>query len=177
MNGVNSSILRCIIAIALGIILTCWPEATVKYLVIIIGVCFIIPGLVTMIGYFTRPRVEEGSKPMFPLQGLGSLLLGVWLCVMPEFFVNIFMYLLGALLILGGIQQIVFLNLCRKTGNVSFGYFIVPALIFLVGILILVAPFETVTSTFQLFGITSIIYGFSELINWFRFRRRRKLEA
>jgi hypothetical protein len=144
--------------------------------VFFIGVCFIIPGLVSLVGYFIRPKTEGVSAPMFPLHGIGSILLGVWLCVMPDFFINFFMYLLGILLVIGGLQQLLFLNSCRKRTIVPFGFYIVPSLIFLIGIFIIVNPFDTLTSTFKLFGLTSIIYGISELINWFRFYRKIKVQ-
>ena len=33
---------------------------------------------------------------MFPIDGAGSILFGAWLVIMPEFFVNILMYLIKA---------------------------------------------------------------------------------
>jgi hypothetical protein len=41
---------------------------------------------------------------------------------------------------------------------------------------IIIYPLETEISTFKLFGLTSIIYGISELINWFRFYRKLKVQ-
>jgi uncharacterized membrane protein HdeD (DUF308 family) len=176
MNGLNSSLLRCLFAIALGVVLLLWPDLTAKYIVFFIGVCFIIPGLVSLVGYFIRPKTEGVSAPMFPLHGIGSILLGVWLCVMPDFFITFFLYLLGILLVIGGLQQLFFLNSCRKRAIVPFGFYIVPSLIFLIGMFIIIYPLETEISTFKLFGLTSIIYGISELINWFRFYRKLKVQ-
>ena len=49
MKSLNGSVLRCIFAIVLGLVLVLWPEAAVTYLVITIGICFIIPGLFSLL--------------------------------------------------------------------------------------------------------------------------------
>lgn len=174
MNSLNSSVLRCVFAIVLGFILIVWPEAAVTYLVILIGICFIIPGIFSLLSYFTRPKTEGEATPMFPIEGAGSIIFGVWLVVMPHFFVNILMYLLGALLIIAGVQQIMSLVSARKWSLVPFGFYVVPVLILIVGVAILAYPFSAAANTFVIFGIGCLFYGVSELINWYRFRRKRE---
>lgn len=172
MKSLNSSILRCAFAIILGLVLVLWPEAAITYLVITIGVCFILPGVFSLLNYFTREKVEGEPGPMFPIEGAGSILFGAWLVIMPQFFVSIFMYVLGALLIIAGIQQIVSLVSARKWGVVPYGFYIVPGLILLTGIMILVYPFGAAANTFVIFGVACLIYGLSEFINWYKFRRK-----
>ena len=58
-------VLRCIFAIVLGLVLVLWPEAAVTYLVITIGICFIIPGLFSLLNYFTREKVEGEPSQCF----------------------------------------------------------------------------------------------------------------
>jgi len=151
-----------------------WPEAAVTYLVITIGVLFIIPGIFSILNYFTRSKDDPATPSSFPLEGAGSILLGIWLVVMPTFFINILMYILGGLLVLAGIQQIVSLISVRKWSIVPWGFYIIPVLILAVGIVILVYPFQTAANTFIIFGVASIIYGISELVNSYKFRKRTK---
>lgn len=172
MKSLNSSILRCLFAIALGLVLVLWPEAAVTYLVITVGICFILPGVFTLLGYFTREKVEGEPSPMFPIDGAGSVLFGAWLVIMPQFFVSILMYILGALLVIAGIQQIVSLVSARKWSIVPLGFYIIPILILITGIMILVYPFGAAANTFVIFGVACLIYGISELINWYKFRQR-----
>lgn len=171
MKTINNSILRSVFAIILGLVLVIWPEAAIRYLVITIGVLFIIPGIISLLNYFTREKNEYEPAPMFPIDGAGSILLGVWLIVMPDFFVNILMYILGALLVIAGIQQLMFLILARKTSRVPLGFYIMPVLILAVGIMILVNPFGVAANTFIIFGAASIFYGICELVNWYKFSR------
>ena len=122
MKSLNGSVLRCIFAIVLGLVLVLWPEAAVTYLVITIGICFIIPGLFSLLNYFTREKVEGEPSPMFPIDGAGSILFGAWLVIMPQFFVSILMYVLGALLVLAGAQQLISLVSARKWSTVSYDF-------------------------------------------------------
>ena len=168
----NGSILRCILALILGLVLILWPEAVVTYLVMTIGVCFILPGLFSLLNYFTRQKQEGEPAPMFPIDGAGSILFGAWLVVMPQFFVSILMYILGALLIIAGIQQILTLVSARKWSFVPYGFYVIPTLILITGIMILIYPFGAAANTFVIFGVACLIYGLSELINWYKFRPR-----
>ena len=95
MKTMNYSIIRCICALVLGVLLVAWPEAAILYLVITIGALFLVPGLFSVFGYLTRGK-QNGMS--FPIAGLGSLLFGLWLMIMPAFFVGILMYVLGAVL-------------------------------------------------------------------------------
>ena len=172
MKRINNSVLRSAFAMILGFVLVLWPEAAVTYLVITIGICFIIPGIFSLLNYFTREKVEGEPSPMFPIDGAGSILFGAWLVIMPEFFVNILMYILGALLVIAGVQQIAMLVSARKWSMVPFGFYVMPALILLTGIMIIAYPFGAAANTFVIFGVASIFYGIIELINWYKFRQR-----
>ncbi len=150
MKRINNSVLRSAFAMILGFVLVLWPEAAVTYLVITIGICFIIPGIFSLLNYFTREKVEGEPSPMFP----------------------ILMYILGALLVIAGVQQIAMLVSARKWSMVPFGFYVMPALILLTGIMIIAYPFGAAANTFVIFGVASIFYGIIELINWYKFRQR-----
>lgn len=172
MRRTNIGILRGVLAIILGVVLVMWPEAAIIYMIMVIGACFLLPGIYSIVGYFLRNKENEVTSPMFPLNGLGSLLLGAWLLIMPHFFVNILMYLLGAVLVLAGIQQIATLIRARKWSIVPYGFYVLPSLILLVGILILVYPMDVMANTLTVFGVATLFYGVNELINWYKFRKR-----
>lgn len=104
MKVMNYSIVRCICAILVGVLLVAWSDAAAIYLVIAVGAMFLIPGLYAIINYLWKGRTQ--NMP-FPLVSIGSGILGLWLMVMPAFFVSILMYVLGAILMFAGISQIV----------------------------------------------------------------------
>ena len=77
----NYSLIRTICALVIGLVLVLWPDAAINYIVITIGVLFLIPGFIVLIGYFgTKP--EPGVSRRFPIEGVGSLLFGLWLVEM-----------------------------------------------------------------------------------------------
>lgn len=172
MSKISNATLRSALSIVLGFVLVLWPEMAVSYLVITIGILFILPGIFSLLGYFTRDRDEAAPHRSFPLEAAGSILFGAWLVIMPNFFVNILMYILGAVLLFAGIIQIVSLVKARKWAVVSWAFYVMPVLILLTGIVILAYPFATATTTFIVFGAALIVYGFTELINSYRFRQK-----
>lgn len=166
--------IRSIVALVLGVLLVVWPDVAINYLVITVGVLFFVPGVLSLAGYFWRRRKEKIPRSaLFPVAGVGSLLFGLWLMIMPSFFVNILMYVLGFILILGGIQQIVFLASARRYASVSAGFYVVPVLLLVAGFVVLLNPFDVASAAFVVLGISCIVYAVSELFNGFRFRRRR----
>ena len=171
MKRFNNAILRGIFAVLLGIILVLWPEAAIIYIIMVIGAGFLLPGVFSIVNYLMRNKKDESVSPMFPLDGLGSVLLGAWLLAMPEFFVDILMYILGAILLIAGLQQIITLISARKWKYVPMGYYVLPSIIFLVGLLILIYPMAVIANTLVIFGIAILFYGVNEIINWYKFRK------
>lgn len=172
MKTISNSVLRSLFAILLGLVLVLWPEATIIYLVMTIGIFFILPGVFALVSYFMRDKSEFAPAVRFPIEGAGSILLGAWLVVKPDFFVNILMYILGALLVIAGLQQIVMLVRARQWSVVPFVFYLLPLLVFITGITILTYPFDAAANTFVIFGVASIFYGAIELLNEYKFRQR-----
>ena len=158
----NYSIIRCICALVIGVLLVAWPEAAILYLVITIGVLFLVPGLFSLSGYLIRGKQD------------GSRLFGLWLMIMPAFFVGILMYVLGAVLVLAGISQIGNLSAARSWTVVPGGFFVIPVLVLIAGIVVLFNPFTAAAVPFIILGVSSIVYGLSDLINIIRFRQKKE---
>lgn len=168
----NAILIRSALAIVLGFVLVMWPDAAVNYLVILIGILFMLPGIYALIYYFVRPSQPEEGKRLFPIEAAGSILLGAWLVATPTFFVNILMYVLGGILVIAGIQQLVSLIQARQWSHVPFGFYLMPTLLLLTGAMILAYPFDAVANTFVVFGIASLFYGACELVNAYKFKKR-----
>lgn len=172
MNYMNHAILRSALAVVLGVVLVLWPETSIAYLVITIGVLFILPGVVSILHFFTAERDDYTPSPTFPVEAAGSILFGIWLVVMPHFFVNILMYVLGGLLLIAGAHQIVMLVRARKYRSVGWGFYVIPVMLTLTGAVILANPFGVASMAFIVFGVAAMVYGVTELINVYRFRRK-----
>lgn len=169
----NHSFIRSIFGLIIGLVLIVWPELAADYLVITLGVLFIFPGLLGLVSYFAA---QKDLKPRFPVESIGSLLLGLWLLIMPSFFANVLMILLGVVLLLGGFQQLYMLFRARKWTTVPGFFFITPVLITLAGIFILFNPLSARNTTFIIIGATCVIYAVSELINTLSFQKPKEIE-
>jgi uncharacterized membrane protein HdeD (DUF308 family) len=173
---INYFMLRAIAALCLGAVLLSCPTNAILFIVIAIGILFIIPGLILIINYLASAR-EKRLETFFLYAAIGSILFGAVLVSVPHFFVNILMYIFGALLLLGGIEQIVTLIRARKKSAVSAAFFVVPFLLIIVGTLVLFYPFKTAETIFILIGIACIVYAMMELVHWFKFKRRLEKET
>ncbi|MDO4163727.1 MAG: DUF308 domain-containing protein [Bacteroides sp.] len=170
MKGLNYSFVRAICALIIGLVLVMFPEQAGDYFVITIGVVFLIPSLISLIGYFAQ-RAEERRR--FPIEGVGSLLFGLWLVIMPAFFADLLTFVLGFILVMGGVQQIASLAGARRWMPVPGGFYVVPVLILIAGLVALFNPTGVRSTAFIIIGASSMVYAVSELVNWFKFTRRR----
>ena len=140
MKTMNYSLIRILFALVIGLVLVLWPNTAASYIVITIGVAFLIPGVISLFSFFGRKRSEHEPAPRFPIEGIGSLLFGLWLIVMPEFFADVLMFLLGFILIMGGVQQIASLSMARRWTPVPGIFYLVPSLILIAGVIALFNP-------------------------------------
>lgn len=190
MKIFQSSILRALCAIVIGILILKYPQDGVTWLTMAIGALFLISGIIAMIAYWhayrhrndytvtdQEGRVIRGGQPTFPIVGAGSVLLGLVLVVTPGKFVDGLMYVLGGIMILGGIQQLINLVVARRLARVSWAFWIAPCIILLTGLLIVLHPMETAEMSLRILGWCSLLYGVTELINTLLIWRIRKIAA
>ena len=56
MKTMNYSLIRILFALVIGLVLVIWPNAAASYIVITVGVAFLIPGVIGLFGYFGWKR-------------------------------------------------------------------------------------------------------------------------
>ncbi len=187
MKIFQSSIFRAICAIIIGVLLIKYPKEGVNWLTMAIGGLFLLSGIIALIAYWhakkhageytitdQQGRVISGNQPTFPIVGAGSVILGLVLTLSPGVFINGLMYMLAAVLILGGVTQLMNLVAARKLGSIPFAYWVSPSLILLTGLFVVFKPMETAELPLLILGWCSILYGFIELINALKIYRLRK---
>ena len=84
------------------------------------------------------------------------------------------MYILGAIMILGGINQFVSLIAARRLGSIPFGFWIAPSVILLTGLYVVLKPMESAELPLLILGWCSLLYGVTELINALKIHSVRK---
>ena len=154
----KGAVLRAILAIIFGSVLIVWPEKALVYIVMAIGVVFLMTGIAAFI--VSSKHRGDSNKGMLPVTGVGSMVLGVILICIPLTFAAVLVFMLGLMLVIAAIGQFFTLSLARQMGPVSGISYLFPILILAAGIIILFNPFETVAGISKgasiLFGIMAI---------------------
>ena len=188
MKVIHCSFFRAICAIIVGALLIQYREQTVTWITIAIGVLFFLSGVISLATYYSAKRNADkaqilydangkqitGLRPNFPLVGLGSLILGLILALMPNTFITSLMFILSAILIMGAISQFVNLAAARKMGSVGFVYWIFPSVILLMGLLAVIKPSAIASAPLFIIGWTMLIYGVVECINAFKLANNKR---
>ncbi len=192
MKILQSSFFRALTAIAVGILLIKYPDNTVNGIVIAIGVLFILSGLVSVLSYVNARRHASeytiydaqgrqiaGQQPFFPIVGVGSIILGAILALMPSTFISFMMYIIGAILIIGAIGQYFSIISARHFGSVSLFYWVCPTLILIAGVYMIVKPMGPLSTAMFILGWLTLFYGIVEAVNsmmFFAMKRRWEKE-
>ena len=182
MKILQSSVFRAISAIAVGILLIKYPDNTVTWLTVAIGVLFFLSGIISLVVYINARRnvseykitdadgnVVAGERPTFPIVGVGSIILGAILALTPNIFITALMYIIGGMLILGAINQYMNLVNARKYGKIGFGYWIFPSIILITGIYVMIRPMDPASVAMLILGWCTQLYGVTEMINSLKF--------
>ncbi|QUB75201.1 DUF308 domain-containing protein [Prevotella melaninogenica] len=191
MKVLQISAIRAIIVLVTGFLLVKYREETMTWMTITVGVLFLLSGLVSCIAYyFEKEKVarktakaeqqdgqqeEENLKsPSFPIAGIGSIVLGIILAVIPNTFMTGVVYILAALLILGAVNQFMNLARSRQYARVPFYLWLFPTVILIVAILLISKPMEAAALPLLVIGWAFMYYGvleFALIIRMYLVRR------
>lgn len=183
MKVLQISAVRAIIVLVTGFLLVKYREDTMTWMTITVGVLFLISGLVAcMLYYFEKEKVakksakaalQEGQQeeedlksPSFPIAGVGSIVLGIILAVIPNTFTTWMVYILSALLILGAVNQFMNLARSRQYARVPVYMWVFPTISMVVAILLISRPIETdaLFFTLKVIGWAFMYYGVLEFV-------------
>ena len=189
MKPFRSSIFRAVCAIAIGALLVKYREQTVTWITVVVGVIFLVSGIISITSWFASKRRNTDSSmdiydaqgrlinvpaPPFPIVGLGSVILGGVLALFPNSFVNGLMYVLAAMLILGALTQFFNLTVARRFANIGIVWWVFPTLVLLVGLVAVLKPSFIATAPLLVLGWCMMVYGVVDLINSIKIHQCRK---
>lgn len=192
MKLIQGSFFRALCALIAGVLIVKYRQEMVTWLTIGVGVLFFVSGVISCIAYYVQRNhalklkaqgvtlfdaqgnpVSQGM-PTFPIVGIGSLVLGVILAMMPATFITGLTYIFAVMILLGAVNQMAELILARKYGHVAWEYWIMPLLMFLAAIVALVRPSVIASAPLFFIGWCMICYGVVEIINGIKLHRVRK---
>jgi len=120
------------------------------------------------------PVTERNGWGWGSFVGMGCMILGLILALMPKTFVHFLVYIISAFLIIGAIQQFVTLAVARRDAGVGFFYWVMPTLLLIVGGIALFKPTTFASAPLFFIGWFLIIYGIVECVNALKARSNRK---
>ena len=183
MKIIQSAFFRAIVAIAMGVLLVKDPSGTLKWITILLGVLFLVVGVMSCINYFVRVfqerkeavEIDEKGRPMrrsafgkgrssFPMSSAGSVLFGLVLILRPDLFDEILMYILGAFIIVGAINQFVKLALINRIARVHWLFWVFPVILLIAGVWLIIKPFAVLDTTMYAIGWCLLLLGVVECI-------------
>ncbi|MCI6550448.1 MAG: DUF308 domain-containing protein [Prevotella sp.] len=188
MKILQSSLFRSLAAVIVGVLLIQYREQTMTWITIAGGALFFISGLISCVIYYSAVhRADEvqmfdaqgnpvpTARPSFPIVGLGSMILGIILALMPTTFITGLMYVLASILILGAISQFAGLAAASKYCHVGLFYWLMPSLILLVGVVAVVRPTTIASAPLFVIGWCMLLYGVVEVINAIKIHQANKV--
>lgn len=165
---IGSPLFRILTAAILGLLMVFYPEDAGNYFVMVIGALFMIPSIISL----ATVVAAKGRGFTLPVLSVGSLLFGFWMIVSPDFFSTLLIYVLGFLLVIGGVVQLNMYMVSRALVRVSPFYYISSVLILLAGLVALFNPSGMQRTAFLIIGCASLYYALQELISWLLLKRR-----
>lgn len=201
MRILQSSVFRALCAIVFGYLLVIYRNQMLHWTTIAFGALFFLSGLVSVIAYYAEKRraanmaerlsamsemrgkemetpsedsIRHSLMPGFPIVGIGSMVLGVILAIMPTTFIHGMMYVIAGLLVLGALNMMFNLSMARKFASIGLGFWIMPLLLLVLGVLMIAKPNLFAAMPFRILGWALIVYGVIECINAIKIHNCRK---
>lgn len=192
MRIIQSSIFRALLAIVFGYLLVMYRNELLHWTTIAFGCLFFLSGLISVIAYYVEKRramniadrlqamsemrgdemetpaeddIKRSLLPTFPIVGIGSMILGVILAIMPTTFVHGMMYVVSGLLVLGALNMISNLIMAHEFASIGVGFWVMPILLLTLGVAMIVKPDLFAAMPFRILGWALIVYGVIECIN------------
>ena len=78
-----------------------WPTEVLNYMVKLIGAVFFVIGVISLVMSYQN-REERAAMGLSSFSGIGSVILGIVLWAMSDFFTSMLMWLFGLLLLVAG---------------------------------------------------------------------------
>lgn len=176
MDGV----FRGFVALLVGVLLVCFNQEVIPLLIRLIGVAFFLPSFLALVRvYLGKGRGVSSSfaVALTTMLDVLRLVFGLWLIFSPVTFASVFVLLAASVLLLFSFLQIAVAVSAMKYLPWRFGMLVVPVLLLVVSFVVLLNPFEAITTASFVVGVCAIVSGlFDILISLFVKRYKKRQE-
>ena len=162
IQSYQTSIIRDLIFLVLGVILAIYQSAIIENCVRFVGAAVM---LVSGISAFKVFRIkDEKSKSFIWVGVVFALLFGLFIFFMPQLFTGFLAILFGLLLLWGGVLQLITLVKALKWTTFNFVSFFVPLLNIAIGVAMVFATESFLDSSMWLIGLAMIFYAVTDFV-------------
>jgi len=173
------SVIRAIIAIALGVVMFLFTVDALKIIIQIIGIAILFAGLISLAPVLSGNKNEKQSKNNKLAHMIGwttcgiASVLGLLVILKPEWFKNIFVVIVALTVILYcTIQLIALISAMRLTGFTPLPLLLTGAALVGAIVIMFFQPGKTICIVA---GILLVMYGVSEIMALFRIRKAEEI--
>lgn len=157
-----SSVIAALTTLALGVVLVWWPNRSVQYLCMLLGISILAIGGVYLLGWAFKRK--SGAPAFFVLPGVILVALGVWMMSSPDSALMLIQYIFGALMIVHGLVDLQGVVALIRYHRDRWWLDLLFSLITVgLGAVILYNPFGTFSTLVVLIGVALIFDGVSDL--------------
>lgn len=166
----KSYYISAILGIVLGAALLVWPQTSMQTFCYVLGTCSVVLGLVKIVMYFMKDRLANLMQPDLVV-GISALAFGIFVLVKSEFVLSFLPFLTGVFLLLGAVIKLQSALDLRHLGLSKWWLILIAgAASLILGILLVVNPFEAARVAVILIGAGLLADGAVNLLDMFLIR-------
>ena len=174
---IKNKVIRSLCLFAVGTLLVGVSDRAPLWIIQGIGIMLGLSGLISLLSLF-RKDVGRREMALYPVLGIATLTLAVFLIGWPASVVGLLLYTLAGLLIaVGGIQGISLFRMQRMGISLNPATYLIPILTIGVGIFVALNPMESAAAPFIILGAGYILYACLELWSAFELHLWQKEQA
>lgn len=159
----SNIVVKALLSIALGLLLTFWPSATTIAVVYMLALYLAISGMATLFSYFRSAGSYYKSSGVL-INAVFFLVLALIVFTFPQVIAGFLSFILGILLVFGGaVNAIRSIELRAYRAESWIISFVISIILVIGGIVIVVNPFKTTTAFVLTLGVLLIIKGVVDL--------------
>lgn len=163
----NLSLITIAAGFIIGIVLLVRPDETVQFISILCGVTVIMLGIGAWISYFTKFK-----STILAILGTLAVIAGIILCVRYRSIVSAVIFLFGVFVLVGGIVDLISAIDAKRNDLKSWSVSVImSAVTIILGLIVIINPFDSVMVLTQLLGAGLIVYAVMDLISFIQIRK------
>lgn len=163
----NLSLITIAAGFIIGIVLLVRPDETVQFISILCGVTVIMLGIGAWISYFIKFK-----STILAILGTLAVIAGIILCVRYRSIVSAVIFLFGVFVLVGGIVDLISAIDAKRNDLKSWIVSVImSAVTIILGLLVIINPFDSVMVLTQLLGAGLIVYAVMDLISFIQIRK------